>query len=126
MGCAAWLLLWRDVATLAIAGGCFLVTSVIGALLLLEVESVQIAVTEDGLTRYSRWKKPVTLQWVEVEHIRYSTVNRWFVVAGVGRRIHVSRHLSGIAGFVEVMRRKLATARLSAVQSVLDAILNEK
>jgi len=121
MGCVVWLLAWRNTNMLAIAGACFLICSLIGGLLLLEVEGTQIAVSEVGLTRFSRWANPVTLPWIEVEHVGYSALNRWFIVAGRGRKLYVSRHLVGIGAFVEVLRRKIAAERLASVNPALDA-----
>ena len=125
MGCVVWLLVWRNTNTLAIAGAGFLVCSLLGGLFLLEVQGAQIAVSEDGLTRYSRWATPVTLKWIEVEHVGYSALNRWFIVAGMGRTIHVSRYLVGVGAFVEVLRRKIAAERLVNVHAALDAVAKQ-
>src|SRR5947207_10208680 len=76
-----------------IAGLMLLTFSVIGGLLLIEVTRVQIVVTEDGLTRHSPWAGAGTLSWIEVEVVRYSPGNRYFVVTGGGQTIRVSRSL---------------------------------
>src|SRR5688572_6434344 len=46
---------WRNDQWLILAGSSFLATSLIAGLLVLETESAQIVVTEDGLTRFSPW-----------------------------------------------------------------------
>src|SRR5262249_2973345 len=78
---------WRTDARLNIAGVSLLATSIIAGLLLIEVMRAQVVITEDGLTRFSPWSEPATLRWAEVERVRYSAVNRWFVVEGAGRTI---------------------------------------
>jgi hypothetical protein len=117
-----WALTWRDSRMLGLAGACFLVTSLIAGLLLLEVERTQIFLTEDGITHDSPWTGLVTLKWDEIEGLRYSAVNRWFVLAGAGRTIRVSRQFPGLAVFVATVRRKVAAERLANVAAIFDTI----
>ena len=108
---AIWAFLWRTPQTLHLAGIAFLTFSVLGGLLLIEVTRVQIVVTDEGLTRFSPWSGTLTLKWIDVESVGYSAINRWFVVAGQGQTIRVSRYLGGIETFVETVWRKVASER---------------
>jgi hypothetical protein len=117
-----WAFLWKNQATLNFAGITLLAFSAIAGLLLIEVTRVQVMLTEEGITRYSPWSGPVTVKWIEVEHIRYSSINRWFAVAGAGLTIRVSRHLVGIGIFAQTVRRKVASERCANAATVLDAL----
>ena len=108
---AIWVFPWKSQQTLNVAGISFLVFGIVSALLLIEVTCVQIVVSEEGLTRFSPWSKPVTLKWIEVERVSYSPLNRWFIVEGAGHTIRVSRHLADIDVFAQTLRRKLAAER---------------
>jgi hypothetical protein len=100
---------WNSDTRVNIAGVALLGTSIIAGVLLIEVMRTQVVVTEDGLTRFSPWSAPSTLRWLEVERVRYSAVNQWFLVEGAGRTIRVSRHLTGVSVFADVVKRRLAT-----------------
>jgi hypothetical protein len=111
MACVIWLLPWRDRQTLLIAGASFLATSVIAGLLLIEAVRSVVVLTEEEIMRYSPWKGKLTLRWADVEHVRYSTANRWFVLTGPSGAIRVSRHLEGMRGFADMVKRKVAAER---------------
>jgi hypothetical protein len=115
-----WVFPWKSQLTLNVAGISFLLLGVLSALLLIEVTCVQVVVSDDSLTRFSPWAKPVTLKWVEVQRISYSSLNRWFIVEGFGRTVRVSRHLVGIGIFAETVRRKLAVERWLGAATVLE------
>lgn len=117
-----WAFLWKNPTMLNIAGISLLTLSAIAGLLLIEVTRVQVVLTEEGITRFSPWSGPVTLKWIEVEHVRYSSINHWFVVAGAGQAIRVSRHLAGMGSFVDTVRRKVATERCAGAAAVLNAM----
>jgi hypothetical protein len=117
-----WVREWRHQATLNLAGISLLSLSVLAGLLLIEVTRVQIVLTDDGITRFSPWSGLAMLKWIEVERIRYSSINRWFVVTGLGQTIRVSRHLAGIGSFAETVRRKVAAERWTSAAVVFDAI----
>jgi hypothetical protein len=75
-------------------------------------------VTEDDLTRYSPWTGKAVLRWADVERVRYSAANRWFVVQGTSATIRVSRHLAGVRDFIDLVKRKLAPERwINAAQA---------
>jgi hypothetical protein len=117
-----WAFLWKNSATLNFAGISLLAFSAIAGLLLIEVTRVQVVLTEEGITRFSPWSGPVMLKWIEVEHIHYSSINRWFVVAGAGQTVRVSRHLGGMGVFVDTVRRKVATERCASAAAALDGV----
>ncbi|HZZ80207.1 MAG TPA: hypothetical protein VFE62_16960 [Gemmataceae bacterium] len=110
---------WKTEARVNIAGIALLAMSIIAGLLLIEVMRTQIILTEDALTRFSPWSGPATLNWSEVERVRYSAVNQWFLVEGAGRTIRVSRHLTGVNIFADLARRKLATAAWSGAAKMM-------
>lgn len=114
-----WNFNWRNETRLNIAGAAFLATCIIMGLPLIEVTRAQVVVTEEGLTRFSPWSGPVALKWLAVERVRYSSVNRSFLVEGGGRRITVSRDLTGIGVFAATVKRKLATASWASVAEVM-------
>jgi hypothetical protein len=120
-----WAFLWKNQATLNFAGISLLAFSAIAGLLLIEVTRVQVVLTEEGITRFSPWSGPITLKWIEVEHVRYSSINRWFVVAGAGQAIRVSRHLGGIGFFVKTVRRKVAAERCASAAAALEGMRDE-
>ncbi len=122
MACSVWLRPLENEMRLLTLGASFLATSVIGGLLLIEVVRGQIVVNEEGLTRFSPWTGQATLRWADVESVRYSAVNRWFVLRGSNASIRVSRHLKGMHTFAETVKRKVATERLSAVAEVLNTV----
>jgi hypothetical protein len=114
-----WNFNWRNETRLNIAGAAFLATCIIMGLPLIEVTRTQVVVTEEGLTRFSPWSGPVMLKWTDVERVRYSMVNRSFLVEGGGRKIGVSRDLTGIGTFAVTVKRKLATASWASAAHVL-------
>jgi hypothetical protein len=122
MAGVVWLYPWRSTTMLALASGVFLFFCILAGLLLLEVEGVQFTLTDDGLTRYSRWRKPQSLRWSEIERIEYSAFNRWFIVHGAGRTIHVSRFFVGVAAFVEMARRRVGMERCMAASAAMDRV----
>ena len=116
---AVWAFLWQTPAALNLAGVLFLAFSAVAGLLLIEVTRVQIVVAEDGITRSSPWSGLATLKWIDVERVRYSSVNQWFTVEGAGGTIRVSRHLEGISEFAGTLKRKVASERwASAARAV--------
>lgn len=116
---------WQSDRDLTVAGISFLTVSVLAGLLLIEVERMRIAVTENGLTRFSPWTGRCELKWSEVERVEYSAINRWFILSGAAGTIRISRHLSNVAEFVKVARSKLAAERLTRVSAVFDAIVGQ-
>ncbi len=122
MASVVWLLPWRNQGMLMLAGISFLATSVIAGLLLFEVEGVQIALSEEGISRFSRWGRPISLKWIDVERVGYSRLNRWFIVGGATQTIKVSRHLVGIAAFAAIVRRKVGVERCAEAAQALDAV----
>jgi hypothetical protein len=117
-----WTFPWPNSSRMNLAGLSLFAFSIVGGLLLIDVTRMQVVVSEEGLARSSPWSGAVTLKWIEVERVRYSAVNRWFVVEGAGRTIRVSRHLAGIGAFVELLRRHVAAERLASAAAVLDAV----
>ena len=113
---------WKTDMMLAIAGVSFLATSVIAGLLLIETTRVQIVLTEDGITRISPWTGKLTLRWNEIERIRYSAANRWFVIDGAGQTMRISRHLIGIGAFADIVRRQVPGPRWASAVIVFDAL----
>ena len=113
---------WKSNTMVSYAGGSLLATCLIAGVLLVEVTRRQICLTEDAITCVSPWTGRTTLQWSEVERIRYSSVNSWFVVVGGGRTIRVSRHLLGMKAFGEIVKRKLAAECFASAAAALDAI----
>ncbi|MBI3821782.1 MAG: hypothetical protein HY289_03775 [Planctomycetes bacterium] len=116
-----WVFPWRTERALHLAGVSFLTFGVIAGLLLIESTRVQVVVTDEGLTRYSPWTGPLTLKWIEVERVGYSSVNRWFIVEGAGRTIRASRHLADIRVFADAVRRHVAAERCTLAATVLQA-----
>ncbi len=112
---------WRDDATLSWAGGSFLATSIIAGLLLVEVERVQIVLSEDGVARLSPWTGRADLKWIEIERIDYAPLNRWIVVTGAGRTIRLSRYLVGIGEFITIARRKLPPERYTGAAAIFNS-----
>ena len=108
---AVWSFFWRTPAMMNIAGMLLLAGSLVAGLLLIEVTRVQVILTEEGITRDSPWSKVLTVKWGEVERVRYSSLNQWFLVVGAGCTIRVSRHLSGIDMFAVMVRRKVMPER---------------
>jgi hypothetical protein len=98
-----------------------LALSAIPGLLLIEVERMQIAITEDAIVRYSPWTGKCVVKWGEVTRVSDSKVNRWFVVSSTGNTVRVSRHLTGIGEFVKIARRKLSAERYSGAAAAFDA-----
>ncbi len=119
---AVWGFPWRSSNMMNLAALCFLTTSIIAGLLLIEVTRVQVVMTEDGITRDSPWSQSVTLRWIEIERVRYSSVNRWFIVEGAGKAIRVSRHLANIGAFAAAVRHRVAAERWVGAASVIDAV----
>jgi hypothetical protein len=114
--------LWRNEKTLIYAGSSYLATCLAAGLAHIEVSRGLVCITEEGVTRISPWKGRVTLKWTEVERVEYSSLNSVFVVIGAGRRIRVSRYLSGVKAFADTLKRKLATERFRPAITALDAI----
>jgi hypothetical protein len=98
-----------------------LVLSAIPGLLLLEVERMQIAITEDAIVRHSPWTGTCVVKWADVTRVSDSKINRWFVVNSTGGTIRVSQHLKDIGAFVRIARRKLSAERYSAAAAAFDA-----
>jgi hypothetical protein len=121
MACIVWMGSWRSESELLMFGVSILGASAIAGLLLIEVVRAQIVLTEDGITRFSPWTGQATLRWADVESVRYSAVNRWFVVRATNATIRVSRHLVGVREFAETVKRKVAAERLSSAMAALDA-----
>ncbi len=113
-----WFFAWRNDVTMAIAGGSFFGASLAAGLLFLETRLAQVVLTEDGITRSSPWTGRATLPWSAVERVRYSPLNRWFVLSGAGRTIRVSRHLVGVSIFVDTVRRKVPAERSASAAAV--------
>jgi hypothetical protein len=113
---------WVTQAKFNFGGITFLTLSAIVGLWLIEVARVQIVVTEDGITRSSPWSGLAALKWSEVERVRYSSVNRWFIVEGAGHTIRVSRYLGGIGAFADMVRRKVAPDRWASAAGTLTAL----
>jgi hypothetical protein len=113
---------WKSDRMLAYAGGSLLATCLIAGLLLIEVARSQVCLTEDGIIRYSPWAGRSELLWSEIERIRYSNVNSWFVLLGEGRTIRVSRHFRGVKAFVETVKSKIAAERCASAAAAMDAI----
>lgn len=110
---------WRNDATLTQAGAAFLATSLLAGLLLVEAVKVQIVLTEDGITRTSPWRGTTTLRWSDIERIRYSAVNRWFVVQSATATIRVSRHLVGLRAFAAAVRQRVPADRWTSAAADL-------
>jgi hypothetical protein len=113
---------WGRDDRLIYAGAAYLMTCLAAGLGHIEVSRGQVCITEEGITRISPWKGRVTLAWMEVERVEYSSLNSVFVVIGAGRRMRVSRFLSGIKVFADTVKRKLATERFRPARAALDAI----
>jgi hypothetical protein len=107
---------------LNLAGVSLLITSVLAGLLLIEVTRKHIVVTEEGLTQFSPWSGAASFKWSEIERVRYSAVNRWFLVEGAGRSVRVARDLVGIGAFADSVKRKLAPERWAGAASVFAVI----
>lgn len=123
MACVVWLWPWPNEQRLLVAGASFLATSVIAALPLIDVIRTVIVVSEDGVTRYSPWSGQATLRWADIQSVRYSTLNRWFVLRGPAASIRVSRHLTGWKEFAHTLQRKLARERWQGWAAMLDAFV---
>ena len=119
---AVWAFLWQTPATLNFAGVLFLAFSAVAGLLLIEVTRVQIVITEEGITRFSPWTGLATMTWIDVERVRYSSVNQWFVVESACGLIRVSRHLEGIGEFAGTLKRKVPGERWASAASALAAV----
>ncbi len=117
-----WNFTWRNEARLNLAGVSFLATCIVMGLPLIEVTRTQVVVTEEGLTRFSAWRGPATLKWIEVERVRYSAVNRSFLVEGGGRTISASRELTGISVFAVTVKRKLPTASWANAAEIMQKL----
>ena len=117
-----WTLQWRTTTSLALAGAAYLVGCAITGVLLLEAEGVQYVLTDEGMTRFTRWAKPVTLKWTDVEWIEYSALHRCFVVVAGSQSLKVSRYLVGIAAFVELARQKIGRERCMSAAAAMDAV----
>lgn len=115
-----WNFHWRSNNALVAVGVGFLVASVISGLLVIEVERTHIALTEDAIIRQSPWTGKCIIPWSEVDRVGYSRLNRWFIVKSRTHTIRVSCLLVGIAEFVKIARRKLATDRYASVAAVFD------
>jgi hypothetical protein len=113
---------WGRDNRLTYAGAAYLATCLAAGLGHIEVSRGQVCITEDGVTRISPWKGRVTLQWIEVERVEYSSLNSVFVLIGAGRRIRVSRYLSGVKVFADTLKRKLATERFRPAITALETI----
>jgi hypothetical protein len=113
---------WRTDTILAVAGLSFLLASVVAGLPLIEMARVQIALAEDSITHYSPWTGTRTLRWSEVDSVGYSVANRWFVLSSGERTIRVSRHLDGIAAFVDLVKRKVAAERWASATAAIDSV----
>ena len=119
---AVWAFLWKTPAALNLAGVLFMAFSVVAGLLLIEVTRVQIILTEDAITRFSPWSGLATLKWIDVQRVRYSSVNQWFAIESAGTTIRVSRHLVGIGEFAGTLKRKVAGERWASAESALAAV----
>lgn len=119
---AIWAFRWRSDGTLAAGGAMFLATCLIAGLLLIETERVQVVLSEEGITRHSPWRGMASLTWAEIERIRYSGANRWFVIEGAGRTMRVSRHLAGVKAFAEAVRTRVERERWASAAGALAAL----
>lgn len=111
---------WRSLEQLCAAAGAFLALSGLGGLLLLETEKTRLYLTEDALIGESPWRRRRVIRWDEVQRVRYSGINRWFIIEGpAGQTIRVSRYLVGLPQLLAALQTK-AHARCSAqVQAML-------
>ncbi len=106
-----WRLSWRDEWTLAIAGASFLVLGLVPGCLLIEAARSRVILTDAGITRISAWRTNLTLAWGEIERVRYSALNRWYLVSAGNRNIRVSRMLVGVAAFIDLAKAKIPFER---------------
>ena len=90
--------------------------------LLLETEGVQYVLTEEGVTRFARWAKPLALKWTDIERIEYSALHRSFIVIAGERSLKISRYLVGIAAFVDLARNKIGRERCISAAAAMDAV----
>jgi hypothetical protein len=111
----------RNANTQLAVGIGLLALSAIPGLLLIEVERMQIAITEDAIVRLSPWTGMSVVKWGDVMRVSNSKVNRWFVVSSTESTIRVSQHLTGIGEFVKIARRKLSAERYSGAAAAFDA-----
>jgi hypothetical protein len=114
--------LWPTREKMNLAGTILLILSLIAGLPLIEVTRTRIVVTEDGVTVSSPWSGTIAMKWIEVARVRYSHVNRWFVIESRDRTVRVSRHLIGVDVFAETLKRKVATERWVSAANALATI----
>jgi hypothetical protein len=114
---------WRSDQALIVAGATFLPICLIAGLLLVEVVRGQVVLTEEAITRVSSWTgRAITLRWSDIERVRYSSVNSWFVLTGAKGTIRVSRYLLGIGAFGRLVKSKIAPERCVGAAKTLDGI----
>ena len=119
MATMVWHLIWRSEERLAIAGCSFLAVSLLGGLLLIEIVRLRIVLTEEGITRSSPWTGTVMVKWGDIKSVKWSPINRWFVIQTGSATVRVSRFLLGGNHFRETLRRKVAAERWVGAQEEL-------
>lgn len=68
----------------------------------------RIVLGDQGITRHSPWRLPLTIQWNEVERISLSKGGGSFLVFGKdGQKIKISNELNGFGDFASEIRRRL-------------------
>jgi hypothetical protein len=107
----AWNVPWKNGQALAMVGVSFLALSLLAGLLLIEVVRVHIVLTTDGITRHSPWTGSVSVKWSEVKRVRFSPLNRWFVIVSDSATIRVSLFLTGQKEFTQALLDNIAVEK---------------
>jgi hypothetical protein len=96
-----------------IAGAVYTAVFGAGALYaILDAYFTWVAVTTEGILHHTPWRGTRGLIWAEISAVRYSTVNRWFVLVTAKDRLRVSAYMVGILCFIDALRRHLPAEKL--------------
>ncbi|MFO0966331.1 MAG: hypothetical protein U0793_12210 [Gemmataceae bacterium] len=96
-------------------GATLLAAGFVAGLLVLETERVRIGVNHTGIRGLSPWRRRREFGWHQIKEIRFSGLNRWFVVIGPEeKKIRVSCFLGNVKHFVEKVKEHVPAEKYQA------------
>lgn len=68
----------------------------------------------EAITKHSPWKGKLSLAWSEIQSIKYSPTNRWFVLHSARGKIRISNYLNGIGELLAIARERVPPEKWAA------------
>ena len=77
----------------------------------------------DGLESRSAWRGSRFLAWDDIQEVRYSTMNSWFVFRATnGDKIRVSGFVAGLKSLLALVEQRLSAATLKKARTGYDKL----